>query len=194
MTHINPKYLSDAEKIISKKSDNFITNYSRNNPEEKLRGDLLLNEPPNFFNPFIPNTGNNNVNYNPFYTNDRNKIIFNLNRYLIDRFIRVNFNGNNRYPYFFSKEEYVYFKRIANHQIIIALLTIPSAYLFIKKKKFNYFGICLFNCFISFYLTHKIKFITYNSYIRNFNGYTDEQIDYIITFNEKKLKENKEKI
>ncbi len=132
--------------------------------------------------------------FNPFYTNDRNKIIFNLNRYLIDRFIKANFNGNNRYPYFFSKEEYIYFKRLANFQIFLSLSTIYCSYQFIKSKKIPFFGLCLFNCFMAYNFTKKIKFITYNSYIRNFNGYNDEQIDYIITCNENKMKEKKQLI
>lgn len=180
-TKINPKYLSDPEKIITKKSNDFIQTF----PEKKFRENLMLNEPPNFFNPFLENTGNNYANYNPFYTNDRYKISLNTNGYLIQRFIKANFSGRG-IPQFFSKEEYAYFYRLGNFQIFLSFSTLFYLFQFYKTKKNPFLGLCLFNTVGFMLSSRQIRFVIYNSYLRNFNGYSDEQIDYIISCNQKK--------
>ena len=175
---------------MTNKHDSFIENY----PEEKFRKYLMLNEPPNFFNPFIENTGNNNFYFNPHYTNDRSIISLNTNRYLIDRFFKANFEVKGRYYFYLSKEESFMLKKLVLIQNFLFLSTIFSVYQFYKRKDFRFLFVSIFNLGMIGIGVHRTRFVIYNSYIRNFNGYTDEQIDYIITCNQERNKKYNEKI
>jgi hypothetical protein len=148
----------------------------------------MLDEPPNFFNPFIQNTGDNNVYYNPYYTNDHNKINLTLNKYLVSRFIETNFLFKNKEPYFFSKKENDSF--IGNNflQIFLPFSTILNFFLYYKLRKRLILLLTLPNIFLFRFTMNNNKLIIFNSYVRNFNGYSDEEIDYIITCNENIIK------
>lgn len=155
----------------------------------------MLNEPPNFFNPFLENNKENNINYNPFYTNDKRKISLNTNNFLIQRFLVINmniknFNFNERY---FSQEEMRYLLKVFILQTFISFSTMICNFRFYKAKKYiPITGLVMLQYSFVYLFTYKeVKFTLYNSYLRNFNGYTDEQIDYIMSYNQRRGKELK---
>lgn len=181
---IHPSLISDYDKLIKNKQDSYFEKILLTNNGVGFRKSLILDEPPKFFNPFVPNYGNNNLCYNPYYTNDAQKIGLNLNGYLLRRFKSINLEEDLK---FFSNKE----KKIFNFNNFIKLFlyfTIPVNlfyYFKFKGKKFLFFT--FFNLFLLPHTNNIEKFVFYNSYIRNFNGYNDEQVDYILTCNQSKI-------
>ena len=180
----NPVYKINLEKIQSEKYDSFFDKVLENGNLPSFRKFLMLDEAPNYFNPFIPNIYNNNVNQNPFYTNDPNKLSLNMNKYLYMKFCNINIKEGLK---FLSNQEKkkLYFTSLIK---IMILITFPfSLFYYVRTKATRYLFIGFFNSMLMPYTMYMDKIILYNSYLRNFNGYNDEQVDYILMCNSKKI-------
>jgi len=180
--------LSDPIKIINQKTDRYYEEiFILPDNGKNLRKSLMLNDPPNYFNPFLPYFGNNNIFYNPFFTNDPNNISLNMNGYLMKRFMEINKEEDMK---FFSKKEKSINNKITILKTLSFALTPLTLFLYMKLKQRRF----LFFTFLNFlsipYTNYISKFIFYNSYLRNFNGYSDEQVDFILTVNSNKYKQN----
>lgn len=183
---IHPNLISDYEQLAKNKVDPYYEKVLLTGNGASLRKSLMLDEPPKFFNPFVVNYGNNNLCFNPFYTNDPNKISLNLNGYLFRRFKKINLDEDLKY---FSYAE----KRIFNFNQIVRFLlylSIPVNFLFYYRLRDRKFLLLTFLNFLFLpYTNYILRFIFYNSYIRNFNGYSDEQVDFIMTCNQSKIQQ-----
>lgn len=172
--------LSNPEKISNQKNDIFFNNITKD--ESSFRKTLSLNDPPIFFNPFVLNNGYTIPFYNPFYTRDVNKLSLNMNGYLFRRFSKINVDEKLK---FFSDEEDIRFTRSNYLKIIIYFSFAINTFLFFRTRLNRYFLINLINGVLITIPIINDRIIFYNSYLRNFNGYSDEQVDYILTLNSK---------
>ncbi len=174
--------LSNPEAIIKLKIDNYFEKIYNLKNFEALRNNLILDEQPNFLNPLVPNYGNNNINYNPYYTNDPYKLIINMNGYLFNRFHKINIDEDLK---FFSHSEKRLYYKSNIFQVLIYSLSIYTTYRFLRYGTIKFGIVAVFNLVLLPFPLMLRKLSFYNSYLRNFNGYTDEQIDYILTVNTK---------
>jgi len=184
---IPPNLLSNVEQLYSQKHDQYFEKGLVGSSSELFRKSLVLEEPPKFFNPFVPNYGNNNLCYNPFYTGDPSSISLNMNGYSIKRFRKINLEENMQF--FSNKENKIYY--LNNFIKVFLYFSIPVNLLYYYRLRGKRFlVITLLNFLLLPYPFYVDKFIFYNSYLRNFNGYNDEQVDYILSLNSIQYQKN----
>jgi hypothetical protein len=177
---IPPNLLSNPDQLYNQKYDQYFEKgLIAGNPDGFRKG-LILDEPPKFFNPFVPNYGNNNLSYNPFYTNDPKAISLNMNGYLLRRFKKI--NSEEDLKFFSNREKRIY--NLNNFMKVFFYFSIPlNLFYFIRLRSKRFLFMTFLNFMLLPYPFYVDKFIFYNSYLRNFNGYNDEQVDYILTVN-----------
>lgn len=103
-----------------------------------------------------------------------------MNGYLFRRFKTINIKQKLKY---FSKEEReVLFVNTFLRNFCLFAIPI-SLLMYLKTRNRLSLTMTLLNTWLLPHSHFNTIFIFYNSYLRNFNEYNDEQVDYILTFN-----------